>query len=48
MKNKNCSVNKTNVYATNKGGKIDAPNGKPCGEPVSKKITGDDLRIKRG
>ena len=35
-------------YATNKGGKIDAPKGKPKDEPRSTKTVGDDLRNKRG
>lgn len=43
MKNK-----KSSVYATNKGGRIVCPKGKPDGEPASKKITGNDLRIKKG
>ena len=43
MKNKNYSV-----YATNKGGKIDSPKGKPQGEPKSVRTEGKDLRIKRG
>jgi hypothetical protein len=35
-------------YATNKGGKIDAPNGKPKDEPKAKRIVSiDDLRNKR-
>ena len=42
-------MNKNNKspYATNKGGKIEAPN-KPSGEPKSTKTTANDLRIKRG
>ena len=36
-------------YATNKGGKIEAINGKPKDEPKAQKITGtSDLRSKRG
>ena len=43
MKNKNYSV-----YATNKGGRILSPKGKPVGEPKATKTTGSDLRVKRG
>ncbi len=35
-------------YATNKGGRIDAPKGTPKNEPRSTKTRGDDLRAKRG
>lgn len=43
MKEKNYSV-----YATNKGGKIASPKGKPEGEPRVTKSIGNDLRAKRG
>lgn len=43
MKEKNYSV-----YATNKGGKIASPKGKPQNEPKSSKTVGTDLRTKRG
>ena len=43
MKEKNYSV-----YATNKGGRILSPKGKPADEPKVTKKTGDDLRVKRG
>lgn len=43
MKNKNYSV-----YATNRIGRILSPKGKPKDEPTSKKITGNDLRSKKG
>lgn len=36
------------VYATNKGGKIASPKGKPQNEPKVAKKVGADLRIKRG
>ena len=36
------------VYATNKGGKIASPKGKPQGEPKAIKSAGSDLRVKRG
>lgn len=35
-------------YATNRGGKIESPKGKPKNEPKAVKRTGDDLRIKKG
>ena len=35
-------------YATNKGGKIVAPNKVTAGEPKATKTTANDLRIKRG
>lgn len=35
-------------YATNKGGKIDSPKGKPKDEPRAIKTLGNDLRVKRG
>lgn len=35
-------------YATNKGGKIESPKGKPENEPRVTKRVGDDLRAKRG
>ena len=38
---------KYSPYATNKGGKIDAPK-KQNNEPKSTKTAGNDLRIKRG
>jgi hypothetical protein len=40
--------NINNPYATNKGGRILSPKGKPEGEPKSTKNQGDDLRVKRG
>ena len=42
-------MNKNNKspYATNKGGKIEAPN-KQSGEPKATKTAANDLRIKRG
>ena len=43
MKNKNYSV-----YATNKAGRILSPKGKPKDEPSAKRITGNDLRTKKG
>ena len=43
MKEKNYSP-----YATNKGGKIAAPKGKPQGEPRATVKRGNDLRVKRG
>ena len=45
MKNKNSTYS---PYATNKGGKINSPKGKPEGEPASTRTTGNDLRVKRG
>lgn len=37
------------AYATNKGGKIDSPKGKPKDEPkVTKLNSTSDLRCKRG
>ncbi len=35
-------------YATNKGGKIESPKGKPENEPRATKHVGNDLRTKRG
>jgi hypothetical protein len=35
-------------YATNKGGKIDAPKGKTKDDPRSTRTVGNDLRAKRG
>ena len=43
MKNKN-----NNPYATNNGGRILSPKGKPQDEPKSIKNEGTDLRTKRG
>lgn len=45
MKNKNTGYS---PYATNKGGRISSPKGKPEGEPASVRTSGDDLRVKRG
>jgi hypothetical protein len=45
MKNKNTTYS---PYATNKGGKISSPKGKPTGEPIAAKTVGGDLRVKRG
>ena len=45
MKNKNTPYS---PYATNKGGKISSPKGKPQGEPTCVRTTGDDLRVKKG
>lgn len=39
---------KYSPYATNKGGKIDAPKNQKTNEPRSTKTVGNDLRIKRG
>ena len=42
MKNE---TNRKNPYATNKGGRIESPNGTPKDEPKSKKTVGTkDLR----
>ena len=35
-------------YATNKGGRILSPKGKPQNEPRATKSSGNDLRAKRG
>lgn len=43
MKNKTIST-----YATNKGGRITSPKGKPKDEPRATKTVGNDLRAKRG
>ena len=40
--------NNYSVYATNKGGKIASPKGKPQGEPKVTRVSGADLRAKRG
>ena len=40
--------NINNPYATNKGGRIQSPKGKPQDEPKSTKNEGTDLRAKRG
>lgn len=39
---------KYSPYATNKGGKIEAPKKQNVNEPKSNKNVGNDLRIKRG
>ena len=39
---------KHTVYATNKGGRILSPKGKPQDEPKVTKTSGNDLRAKRG
>ena len=39
---------KFSTYATNKGGKIDSPKGKPENEPKATRRQGEDLRGKRG
>ena len=43
-------MNKTNYspYATNKGGKIDAPKKQNQNEPKATKTVGNDLRSKKG
>ena len=43
-------MNKTKYsdYATNKGGKINSPKGKPKDEPKVTKTVGNDLRVKKG
>lgn len=46
MKNKN--NNNHSPYATNKGGRILSPKGKPEAEPAAVKTVGGDLRVKRG
>lgn len=38
---------KYSPYATNKGGKINSPKGKPQNEPRASVRTGNDLRGKR-
>ncbi|MBP3592491.1 MAG: hypothetical protein J6K14_08420 [Clostridia bacterium] len=38
---------KFSPYATNKGGRIEAPRKVSEGEPRATKTVGDDLRIKR-
>lgn len=35
-------------YATNKGGRIVSPKGKPAAEPAAVRKSGDDLRVKKG
>lgn len=35
-------------YATNKGGRIISPKGKPEGEPRATVTRGNDLRVKKG
>ena len=35
-------------YATNRGGKIESPKGKPENEPRAVCRTGNDLRVKKG
>ncbi len=40
--------NKYSTYATNKGGKITSPKGKPQDEPKATRRVGEDLRGKRG
>lgn len=37
---------KNNPYATNKGGKIEAPKKPAAGDPKATKIVGNDLRVK--
>ena len=39
---------KYSVYATNKGGKITAPNNPAKGDPKVTKTVGNDLRNKKG
>lgn len=39
-------MKKNNAYATNKGGKIQAPK-KQQGEPKAVKTQGDDLRVRK-
>lgn len=39
---------KYSPYATNKGGKIEAPKKQTANEPKSTKSVGNDLRGKRG
>ena len=39
---------KYSPYATNKGGRISSPKGKPTDEPKVTKTVGNDLRAKRG
>lgn len=38
-------TNKNSVYATNKGGRIKAPNSVAAGDPKATKTAGRDLRI---
>ena len=40
--------NKNSTYATNKGGKISSPKGKPANEPSATRRCGNDLRVKKG
>jgi len=40
--------NNHSPYATNKGGRIEAPNKVNANEPKSTKTSGNDLRTKRG
>lgn len=40
--------NKYSPYATNKGGKIEAPKKQTANEPKATKTVGNDLRTKRG
>lgn len=40
--------NNHSPYATNKGGKIEAPNKQNVGDPKVTKTVGNDLRSKRG
>ena len=35
-------------YATNKGGKIQAPTNPAAGDPKVNKVVGNDLRVKKG
>lgn len=37
-----------NPYATNKGGKIQAPTNPAAGDPKVTKTVGNDLRVKSG
>jgi hypothetical protein len=45
MKGTFMNKEKKSNYATNKGGRILAPNNVAAGEPRATKTTGDDLRI---
>ena len=40
--------NKYSPYATNKGGKIEAPKKPSANDPKVTKTTANDLRVKRG
>ena len=41
-------TNRKNPYATNKGGKIEAPSPVSTGDPKATKTCGDDLRTRKG